>query len=64
MQLTIAEAKSRFAEIIVAAEHGEEVIIAKRGVPAVRLVAIFAPRPVRLGLLQGIVSKDSIPAFF
>lgn len=63
VQLNISKAKSRFSEIIAAAEHGEEVIIAKRGVPAVRLVPFFAPRQIRLGLLKGVVSKDSIPDF-
>jgi prevent-host-death family protein len=62
MQLTIAEAKSRFAEILAAAERGEEVVIARRG-GVVRLVPIFAPRPIRLGLLKGVVSKNSIPDF-
>jgi prevent-host-death family protein len=64
MQLNVSEAKSRFSEIIAAAEHGEEVIIAKRGVPVARLVPFFAPRPIRLGLLEGAIRKDSIPAFF
>jgi prevent-host-death family protein len=64
MKLNLSEAKSRLSELIVAAEHGEEVVIARRGVPAVRLVPLFIPRPIRLGLLEGIVSKDSIPAFF
>lgn len=63
MQLSVSEARSRFSELIVAAERGEEVVIARRGVPAVRLVPIFAPRPIRLGLLKGVVSKDSIPEF-
>lgn len=63
MQLSVSEARSRFSELIVAAERGEEVVIARRGVPAVRLVPIFAPRPIRLGLLEGAVSFDSIPDF-
>lgn len=64
MQLTISEAKSRFSTMVGAAERGEEVVIMRRGVPVVRLVPIFTPRPVRLGLLEGVVRKDSIPAFF
>lgn len=63
MQQSISEAKSRFSELIVAAERGEEVVIARRGVAAVRLVPIFAPRPSRIGLLKGVVSKESIPEF-
>lgn len=63
MQLTISETKSRFSAMVGAAERGEEVVITRRGVPVVRLVPIFAPRPIRLGLLKGVVSKDSIPDF-
>ena len=63
MQLTISEAKSRFSTMVGAAERGEEVVITRRGVPVVRLVPIFAPRPIRLGLLEGAVSFDSIPDF-
>lgn len=63
MQLTISETKSRFSAMVGAAERGEEVVITRRGVPVVRLVPIFAPRPIRLGLLKGVVSKESIPEF-
>jgi prevent-host-death family protein len=34
------EAKTRLSQLVDAAEHGEEVVIARRGKPAVRLVAI------------------------
>lgn len=63
MQLNISEARTRFSEIIAAAERGEDVVIARRGVPAVRVVPIFPTRPIRLGLLEGVVSGDSIPVF-
>lgn len=48
------EAKSTLSELVAAAEGGEEVIIARNGMPAARLVAINATHPpVRLGVLAG-----------
>jgi antitoxin (DNA-binding transcriptional repressor) of toxin-antitoxin stability system len=42
------------SELVAAAERGEEVIIARNGTPAARLVAISAEHPpVRLGALAG-----------
>jgi prevent-host-death family protein len=64
VQLTISAAKFRFSDMIATAERGEEVVITRRDVPVIRLAPIFAPLPIRLGLLEGVVSKDSIPAFF
>lgn len=48
------EAKSKLSELIAAAESGEEVIIARNGEPAVRLVSVRVEHPpIRLGLLAG-----------
>lgn len=48
------EAKSTLSELVTAAERGREVIIARNGTPAARLVAITAEyAPVRLGVLAG-----------
>jgi len=48
------DAKTRLSELVAAAEGGEEVVIARNGAPAVRLVAVMIEhRPVRLGLLAG-----------
>jgi len=63
VQLSIFQAKSRFSAMVGAAERGEEVVVTRRGVPVVRLVPISKPRPIRLGLLEGAVSFDSIPDF-
>ena len=42
------------SELVAAAESGEEVVIARGGTPAVRLVAVTVEhRPVRLGALAG-----------
>ena len=48
------EAKTTLSELVAAAERGEEVIIARNGAPAARLVAIATQHPpVRLGVLAG-----------
>lgn len=62
MQMNISEAKAKLSELIAAAERGEDVIIARGGVPIVHLVSIKS-RTLRLGLLEGLVSKDSLPDF-
>jgi prevent-host-death family protein len=54
MQVNMHEAKTRLSELVAAAERGEEVVIARDGTPAARLVAITARyAPVRLGVLAG-----------
>ncbi len=48
------DAKTRLSELVAAAEAGEEVVIARGGTPAVRLVPVRAEYPpVRLGVLAG-----------
>jgi prevent-host-death family protein len=54
MQVNMHEAKTRLSELVAAAERGEDVVIARGGAPAARLVAITAEHPpVRLGVLAG-----------
>jgi prevent-host-death family protein len=54
MQVNMHDAKTRLSELVAAAESGEEVVIARGGTPAVRLVAISVEHsPVRLGALAG-----------
>jgi prevent-host-death family protein len=54
MQVNMHEAKTQLSELVAAAERGEEVVIARNGVPAARLVAVAAEyAPVRLGVLAG-----------
>jgi prevent-host-death family protein len=54
MQVNMHDAKTKLSALVAAAERGEEVVIARNGTPAARLVAI-APEhaPVRLGVLAG-----------
>jgi prevent-host-death family protein len=54
MQVNMHDAKTRLSQLVAAAESGEEVIIARGGIPAVRLVAVSVEHaPVRLGVLDG-----------
>ena len=54
MHVNMHDAKSKLSELVAAAERGEEVVIARNGVPAARLVAITTEHaPVRLGVLAG-----------
>jgi prevent-host-death family protein len=54
MQVNMHDAKTKLSELVAAAERGEQVVIARDGTPAARLIAI-APEyaPVRLGVLAG-----------
>lgn len=49
--MNVAEAKAKLSELISRAEAGEEVEIARDGVPAVRLTPVRAASPVRIGAL-------------
>lgn len=52
--VNIHEAKTQFSKLIEAVAQGEEIVIAKAGKPAARLVPIDAPAPVRRpGLMKG-----------
>ncbi len=54
MQVNMHEAKTRLSELVAAAERGEEIVIARSGRPAARIVAIESQHaPVRLGVLAG-----------
>ena len=54
MQVNMHDAKSRLSDLVAAAERGEEVVIARNGTPAARLVAVSVEHaPVRLGALAG-----------
>jgi prevent-host-death family protein len=54
MIVNMHDAKTRLSELVAAAERGEEVLIARNGEPAARLIALKAQyTPVRLGVLAG-----------
>lgn len=62
LQMNVAEAKAKLTKLLAAAQAGEDVIIARDGVPAVRLVPIAAPT-VQLGVLSGLVDPSTMPDF-
>jgi prevent-host-death family protein len=62
MQMNVAEAKAKLSQLLAAVDAGEEVVIARDGVPAARLVPMTR-NPVRLGILEGVVSPDTVPDF-
>jgi len=50
----IHDAKTQFSRLVDAAANGEEIIIARAGKPAARLVPLADPKPpIRIGLLEG-----------
>lgn len=52
-QINVAEAKAKLSALIDAAERGEDVMIARAGVPAVRLMAVAAkPKRPKPGILR------------
>ena len=53
--MNVQEAKTRLSQLLVAAERGEEVVIARDGHPVARLVATGDPSPRRVGFVAGSV---------
>ena len=62
MQVTIDDAQTNLSKLIEAALSGEEVIIAKGEIPAVRLVVV-PKRPFKIGILADQL-KGPGPDFF
>lgn len=60
IQVNVQEAKTRLSQILVQAENGEDVIIARDGKPIVRLVPVQAAPRRPLGFVAGSVTD----AFF
>ena len=54
MQVNMHEAKTQLSKLVERATNGEEIVIAKAGVPQVKLVAVAATTKSRApGLLRG-----------
>lgn len=60
MLVNVHSAKSQLSKLIAAAEAGEEVVIARKGKAAVRLVPV-RPAGFQLGALKHLVSR--VPDF-
>lgn len=56
MQVNMLEAKNRLSSLIAAVEQGEEVLIARNGVPVAKLVKYEAPRIQPPGAWKGKVA--------
>jgi antitoxin (DNA-binding transcriptional repressor) of toxin-antitoxin stability system len=55
-RVNVAEAKARLSELLDAALAGEEVVIARRNVPLVRLAVVPSPaRRPQFGNMKGLV---------
>lgn len=54
MQVNVHTAKTTLSDLILRAEAGEEVIIARRGKPAVRLVPVQAGQARAFGRFAGL----------
>ena len=67
--VNVHEAKTRLSELLLAAERGEEVVIARNGAPAARLVAVEVKQPpFPFGELAGQITigpdfDDPLPDF-
>lgn len=60
------EAKSRLSQLVDAVESGREaeIIIARNGKPAARLVPVAVRKPIRLGLAKGLFTvPDTIDEY-
>ena len=59
-QVNIHQAKTHLSRLVERAAHGEEIVIARDGKPAARLVALRSPSERKPGLIKGRLTK----AFF
>lgn len=58
-QFSVHDAKSNLSKLIAAALDGDDVIIARGNVPAVRLVPVAARGKRRFGALKGRIAIDA-----
>jgi len=56
IEIEMNEAKARLSELVDRAEQGEDIVITRNGIPAVRLTPV--PKPNRLASVRGLF-KDN-----
>ena len=56
--VNVHEAKTQLSRLLERARAGEEIVIAKGGVPCARLCPLEAPQPRRPGILHGKVDES------
>ena len=59
--VNIHEAKAKLSSLVARAEMGEEVVIARRGAPVVRLVALARDVDEALAIFDGLRARDQGP---
>jgi prevent-host-death family protein len=64
MQVNMLEAKTQLSKLVEAALRGEDVIIANRGTPVVRLVKAEVPAKRKWGAWKGLMSEDELDRAF
>ena len=64
MQVNMLEAKTHLSKLVEAALRGEEVVIANRGKPVVRLVRVEEKPKRRWGAWEGLVTEAQVDAAF
>lgn len=64
MQVNMLEAKTQLSKLVEAVLRGEEVVIANRGKPVVRLVKAEPPKRRRWGAWEGLMSDAQIDHAF
>lgn len=62
MQVNIHTAKTTLSDLILRAEAGEDVVIARRGKPAVRLVPVVDGRRRRFGRFKSLEAVGDVVA--
>jgi prevent-host-death family protein len=64
MQVNMLEAKTQLSKLVEAALRGEDVVIANRGKPVVRLVKAGAPAKRRAGAWEGLMTESQLDHAF
>lgn len=64
MQVNMLEAKTNLSKLVEAALRGEEVVIANRGKPVVKLVKADAPPKRKWGAWEGLITDEQIEHAF
>jgi prevent-host-death family protein len=64
MQFNILEAKNQLSRLVEAAQRGEDVVIANRGKPVVRLVRIEPVKRRQAGAWAGLMTEEEIDHAF
>lgn len=59
MQVNMLEAKSRLSSLIAAAEQGDEVLIARNGIPVAKIIPYQAPQVKPPGAWKGMLAYSS-----